>query len=146
MSYAAEADLDAKWGAELVTLAAWDPAANARSEARIAVALAAASAVMDGYFARRYALPLNPSADGALLLTNLNCDLAMGQLSNTPGTRNEIVAEAEKRATQFLRDVGEGKAAIPLVALPSREPEVAPNAPVMVADGRMFTRDRMRAL
>jgi phage gp36-like protein len=146
LPYAAETDLDAKWGPELVTLAAWDPIANARSESRIAVALAAASAVMDGYFARRYPLPLNPSADGALLLVNLNCDLAMGQLSNTPGTRNEIVAEAEKRATQFLRDVGEGKAAIPLVALPSREPEVAPNEPVLVSDHRLFTRQRMRDL
>jgi phage gp36-like protein len=146
MPYATETDLDAKWGPELVTLAAWDPAAQARSESRIAVALAAASAVMDGYFARRYALPLGPSADGALLLVNLACDLAMGQLSNTPGTRNEIVADAEKRAIQFLRDVGEGKAAIPLVAAPSREPEVAPNEPAMVADTRTFTRNRMRAL
>ena len=146
MSYAAEADLDAKWGPELVTLAAWDPVANARSETRVAAALAAASAIIDGYLARRYALPLNPSADGALLLTNLNCDLAMGQLSNTPGSRNEIVAEAEKRALAFLRDVADAKAAIPLVPPPSREPPVAPNEPVMLADRPEFARDRMRAL
>jgi phage gp36-like protein len=144
MPYAAETDLDAKWGPELVTLAAWDPAADARSESRIAVALAAASAVMDGYFARRYALPLNPTAAGALLLTNLACDLAMGQLSNTPGARNEIVANAEKRAIQFLRDVGDGKAAVPLVA--ANAPDVAPNEPVMVAADRTFTRQRMRDL
>jgi len=142
--YATAADLDAKWGPELVTLAAWDVATEARSASRIAVSLAAAAAVMDGYFARRYALPLNPSVDGLLLLTNLNCDLAMGQLSNTPGTRNEIVVDAEKRAVQFLRDVGEGKAAIPLVAAVA--PEVAPNEPVMIANDRLFTRDRMRAL
>ena len=144
MPYAAESDLDAKWGPELVTLAAWDPVADARSEARIAVALAAASAVIDAYLARRYALPLNPTADGALLLTNLNCDLAMGQLSNTPGTRNEIVAEAEKRALSFLRDVGDGKAAVPTIA--AAAPDVAPNEPVLVSDDRLFTRNRMRAL
>ena len=145
MPYAAESDLDAKWGAEQVTLAAWNATTSARDEGRITVALAAAGAVMDGYFARRYALPLNPSADGALLLTNLACDLAMGQLSNTPGTRNEIVAEAEKRAIQFLRDVGDGKAAVPVVA-PNALATIAPNEPVMIADNRMFTRNRMRAL
>ncbi|MGD0564540.1 MAG: phage protein Gp36 family protein [Roseiarcus sp.] len=145
MPYAAESDLDAKWGAELVTLAAWNPATSARDEGRIAVALGAAAAVMDGYFARRYPLPLAPSAGGALLLTNINCDLAMGLLSNTPGTRNEIVAEAEKRALSFLRDVGDGKAAIPL--LPSAaEPQVAPNEPVLIADRHEWARDRMRAL
>ena len=144
MPYAAETDLDAKWGPELVTLAAWDPAADARSASRIAVALAAASAVMDGYFGRRYALPLNPSAAGALLLTNLACDLAMGQLSNTPGTRNEIVVDAEKRAIQFLRDVGDGKAAVPVIA--ASAPDVAPNEPVMLANDRTFTRQRMRDL
>lgn len=145
MAYAAEADLDAKWGAELVTLAAWDPATQARSESRIAVALAAASAVIDAYLGRRYALPLALAADGALLLTNLNCDLAMGQLSNTPGARNEIVADAEKRAIQFLRDVGDGKAAVPVVA-PNALATIAPNEPAMVADTRMFTRQRMRDL
>lgn len=143
MAYAAEADLDAKWGAELVTLAAWDPATEARSAGRIAAALAAASAVIDSYLGRRYALPLNLAADGALLLTNINCDLAMGQLSNTPGTRNEIVVDAEKRAIQFLRDVGDGKASVPVV---TQNAPVAPNEPVMVADVRMFTRQRMRDL
>ncbi|MGO4872749.1 MAG: phage protein Gp36 family protein [Roseiarcus sp.] len=146
MPYAAESDLDAKWGPELVTLAAYDPAIGARSETRVAAALAAGSAIIDGYLARRYALPLSPSADGALLLTNLNCDLAMGQLSNTPGTRNEIVTEAEKRALAFLRDVADAKAAIPLMAAPSREPPVAPNEPVLFLDRRGGARDRMRRL
>ncbi len=146
MPYAAESDLDAKWGAELVTLAAWNPSTSARDEGRIAVALASAGAAMDGDFARRYALPLNASADGALLLTNLACDLAMGQLSVTPGARNEIVTEAEKRAIQFLRDVGDGKAAIPLIPAPSREPQVAPNEPVLVADRHEWARTRLRAL
>jgi len=145
MPYAASADLDAKWGAELVTLAAWDPVAEARDVNRIGVALAAAGAVIDGYLARRYALPLNPSADGALLLTNLNCDLAMGQLSNTPGARNEIVCEAEKRAIQFLRDVGDGKAVIPVIPTTSA-PDIAPNEPALLADDRLFTRRRMRSL
>lgn len=145
MPYAAEADLDAKWGPELVTLAAWDPVALARNEARVTVALTAASAIMDGYFARRFRLPLDASPDGATLLTNLCCDLAMAQLSNTPGTRNEIVVDAEKRAIVFLRDVGDGKASIPLVPT-SPGPDVSPNEPVMIADGREFTRRRMRDL
>ena len=144
MPYATETDLDAKWGPELVTLAAWDPAAEARSASRVAAALAAAGATINGYLGRRYALPLNLSADGALLLMNLACDLAMGQLSNTPGARNEIVVDAEKRAIQFLRDVGDGKASVPVVA--TNAPDVAPNEPVMLAEDRTFTRQRMRDL
>ena len=144
MSYATEADLDAKWGPELVSLAAWDPTTEARSEARVAAALASAGATINGYLGRRYALPLNLAADGALLLMNLACDLAMGQLSNTPGARNEIVVDAEKRAIQFLRDVGDGKASVLVVA--ANAPDVAPNEPVLISNERLFTRDRMRAL
>ena len=124
MAYASETDLDAKWGAENVSLAAWNDATQARDETRIAAALAAAAAVIDGYLSRRYTLPVAPSASGLALLVSLACDLAMGQLANTPGTRNEIVADAEKRALAFLRDVAKGDAAIdvapPPAAMPAR--------------------------
>lgn len=144
MPYATAADLDAKWGTELVDLAAWDAGSNARDAARVDVALAAASAIVDAYLGRRYKLPLALADAGALALKNATCDLAMGQLSNTPGTRNDIVAEAEKRAFVFLRDVADGKAAIAVVA--AEAPEIAPNEPIMVDDGRRFTRQRLRDL
>ncbi len=117
MPYAAETDLDAKWGAENVTLAAWNDALTppGRDEARVAAALGTAASIVDGYLAKRYALPVAATASANALLVALNCDLAMGQLANTPATRNEIVADAEKRATAFLRDLGRGDAAIDLV-------------------------------
>lgn len=144
MAYAAESDLDQKWGAELVTLAAWDDAAQARNEGRIADALTGAAALIDGYLAKRYELPLNPAPDGAKLLADLNCDLAVARLSVTPGTRNEIVADAEKRALQFLRDVADGRAAISLIDA-TGEP-IGPEETVLVSDLRDFTRRKLRAL
>jgi phage gp36-like protein len=146
MSYASEADLDQKWGREIVDLSANDAGTGARDPSRIAASLAAAAAIIDGYLARRYRLPLAPTAVGVTLLRNAACDLALGQLCNTPGTRNEIVIDAEKRALAFLRDVADGKAAIPVVTPDAAQPEVAPNEPVVVADGRMFTRTRLRSL
>ena len=103
MAYAAETDLDNKWGAEAVTLAAFDTMAQARSETRIAAALDAASALMDGYFCKRYALPIDAAPNGVLLLRNLCCDLAMGELSKQPGTRNDIVVEAVASRAQIPR-------------------------------------------
>ena len=146
MAYASETDLDAKWGAEAVTLAAYDPISESRDETRILAALDAASSIMDGYLARRYALPLTATTGGATLLRNVCCDLAIGQLSNTPGSRNEIVVDAEKRAIQFLRDVADAKAAIPLIPAPGAPADVSPNEAVMIADDRTFTRHRMRGL
>ena len=148
MSYAAETDLDTKWGADAVTLAAFDTVAQARSEPRIAAALDAASALMDGYFCKRYALPINAAPNGLLLLRNLCCDLAMGELSNQPGARNDIVVEAVASARKFLDLVARGLADIPqnpppgapVSALPS------PNEAIVFDDPRMFSRARLRGL
>ena len=134
MAYAAETDLDAKWGAELVTLAAWNDALTpaGRDESRIAAALGGAASIIDGYLSRRYALPLAPTASGLALLTALNADLAMGQLANTPGTRNEIVEAAEKRALAFLKDVARGDASIDVIPPPDALPALSPNEAVLI--------------
>ncbi len=131
MAYALEADLDAKWGAETVTLAAWNPETMMRDEARLAAGLANAAATIDGYLARRYPLPIVPTDSGRALLVSLCCDLAMGQLANTPGARNDIVVDAEKRALAFLKDVAKGDAAIDVVLPPSAAPAVSPNEAIV---------------
>ena len=106
MSYASPRDLDVKWGEEAVSLAAFDPASQLRSEARIDAALCAASALMDGYFCKRYALPIDAAPSGLVLLRDICCDLAMGELSLLPGTRNDIVKEAVDAAAQVPRNGG----------------------------------------
>ena len=141
MGYAAANDLDAKWGAEAVTLAAWNASLTppGRDASRVSAALVAAAATIDGYLARRYTLPVSPTASGLALLVSLACDLAMAQLSNTPATRNEIVADAEKRALTFLRDVAKGDAAIDVVVPAAGQPAVSPGEAIVVGPGPMVS-------
>jgi phage gp36-like protein len=152
MPYATESDLRVSWSDELVNLLAWDNASGAVNETRIAAALANAASTIDAYLARRYALPVNPRPGTAALLSNLNGALAVAQLAISPGTRSDIVVDAEKRALAFLRDVSEGKAALDLILPPSAGEPISPGEAVMVvqsgdeAGDRDFSRSRLRGL
>lgn len=148
MSYATEADLVRKWGAEQVDLAAYDGATDARDTLRIAAALDSASAIMNGYFAKRYALPIDAAPDGVTLLRNLCCDLAMGELSNMPATRNDIVKDAVEAARKFLSDVARGLADIPQNPPPGAPAAAvpSPNEAIVAANDREFSRNRLRAM
>jgi phage gp36-like protein len=145
MPYATEAALDAKWGAEQVSLAAWDDGANARDEARIADALAGASATIDAYIGVRYLLPLTTLApDGAQLLSDIACDLAIYRLCSTPGTRNEIVKEAKDEAYKRLGDIAQGRASLSLLSADASP--IGPEDAVMIANEPQFRRDCLRGL
>ncbi|HEY8136259.1 MAG TPA: DUF1320 domain-containing protein [Methylocystis sp.] len=152
MPYATSADLDTKWTAEAVTLAAYNGQADARDADRVAMALDNASALIDGYLAKRYSLPIDPSPVGARLLRNLCCDLAMGELATTPMTRNDIVIEAVKAARDFLAQLGQGKADIPQNPSPDGgaggavPAVISPNEAIVEANDRMFTRNRLRRM
>jgi phage gp36-like protein len=146
VAYATEDDLRTKWGSDQVDLLAYDDAAKAVSPARIANALANAAATIDSYLGRRYALPVNPQPDAALLLTDLCADLAASKLASTPGTRNDIVVDAEKRVLAFLRDIADGKAALNLIPPPSAGDPISPGEAVMITETRALTRCRMRGL
>lgn len=146
MPYASEADLRDKWGSERVDLLAYDDAFAAASPVRIANALDAATATIDSYLARRYALPVDPQPDAASLLRSLCCDLAAAQLATTPGARDDIVVDAEKRARDFLRDLSSGAAALNLILPPSAGAPISPGEAVMVTETRALTRDKLRGL
>lgn len=147
MPYATEEDIVVKWGLEQVTLAALDPQTDRLDSLRVASALDSATALMNGYFAKRYTLPIDASAQGIVLLRDLCCDLAMGILANTPGARNDIVKEADAAARKTLGDIAAGKADIPQNPTPGAPaPAVSPNEPIVAANDRQFTRTRLRAM
>ena len=75
MTYATQADLVTRFGEEdLIRLTdRADPPLDAIDSAVVAAALADAEAVIDGYVATRYTLPL---ATTPLLLRQIECDLA----------------------------------------------------------------------
>jgi len=143
MPYAQQSDIAAKWGDQFA-LAATDSGGNSIDASRVATALSAASALIDGYLVQRYNLPVNATPDGATLLTKLCCDLAMGELAVDPGSRTEIVCKSVEEAHNFLKRVADGSTAIPEIPQPGVDP--GPQEAVMVANTRELTMRNLRGL
>lgn len=153
MPYATEADLDTGWDRNTVNLVTIDPDTNERNAGRIAAALAAATAVIDSYVGRRYPLPLNPSPNGTIVLTQCCVDLAIGRLADSAGSMTEIIQRRVDAAMSFLRDVAAAKADIPVLpdsggngAGGSAGQPITPNEAVIEAPPRLFSRQTLRAL
>jgi len=146
MAYATISDLRGKWSAEAVNLLAWDDAAQAPDETRISGALDAGAAIIDSYLGRRYRLPVLPQPDAAILLRGLCCDIAVGQLANTPAARNEIIIAAEKGALAFLRDLSEGKATLNIIPSAEAGTPIGPEETVLLDDAGDSMRRRLRRL
>ena len=150
MPYATESDLDAGWDANTVNLVTVDDATLQRDPARIAAALADATAVVNAYAGRRYPLPLAPSVDGTALLRGTTVDLAIGRLADTAGKMTEIIQRRVDAAMAFLRDVAAAKADIPLLPDPAAGAAgtaagpITPNEAVLVGGPRLFSRDSLR--
>lgn len=146
MAYATSTDLRGKWSTETVNLLAWDDSALAPDEARISGALDTASGVIDAYLGLRYRLPVNLQPDAVLLLRGLACDLAVGQLANTPATRNEIIVAAEKAALAFLRDLSDGRATLNIFPSDAAGTPIGPEETVLLDDAGDSLRRRLRSL
>jgi len=146
MAYATASDLRSKWGSEAVNLLAWDDAEQAPDETKVSGALDAAAAIIDSYIGRRYKLPAQLQPDAAILLRGFCCDLAMGQLANTPATRNDIIKEAEKAALAFLRDISEGKATLNIIPSAEAGVVIGPEESVLVDEAGDSMRRRLRRL
>ncbi len=146
MPYATEADLDRVWGREQVDLVTIDETLGGRDEAKIAASLDDASAIVDSYCGRRYALPLALADAGARLVTGYVCDIALARLATTAGRMSEIIKARNDAAFAWLRDVAAARADLPVAGVsgaPSAPP-ITPNEAVLVADERVFTRDTLR--
>ena len=165
MAYAVAADLDTNWGASAVTLMALGDDGETRNTALVDAACLSASAEVDGYLARRYALPLQLGPEGRAVLCGLAVDLAVWRLaSRSPLTMTETIGKRRDSAIAFLDKVAMEKAAIPLLgqdaagvnatgagagggtgpsAAPA-DPDASPYASDLRADPRVFTRDRLR--
>lgn len=149
MAYAAEADLEAAWGANTLNLVSLDDATSQRDHARIAAALDAASAFMDGYLARRYALPMALSANGATVLRTLCCDIALARLATSADRMTEIYEGRRAEAIKFMLHVAESKASIDIRPAPGEAvagPAVSPHEAVLVAEDRVFTRHSLKGM
>jgi phage gp36-like protein len=137
MPYATQADLEARFGTtELAQLT--DRVAGTTINATvITAALADADALIEGYLAQRYALPVSPVPQ---LLLRVACDIARFLLHGKAAT--EKVRAAYDDALKVLRDLADGRAALPgAAAAPSAQaPAAAGGAPQVAAPTRIFDR------
>lgn len=147
MAYATEADLDRVWGRETIDLATIDASLQGRDTAKIAAALDDASAIVDSYCGRRYALPLALTDSGRRLVVGYVCDLAVGRLATTAGRMTDLIKARSDAALQWLRDVAAARADLPVASSAAdgpAAPAISPNEVILEADDRFFTRDTLR--
>lgn len=131
MSYAAQTDLEAAFGAtEILQLADRNQDAVA-DPGVIAAALARADSVIDGYLGGRYAVPLTAPYPPVIVATA--CDLARYWLYDNAAT--ERVREGFEDALAWLKDVAASKV---LLQLPAASANAASGSPDGSAPDRMF--------
>jgi phage gp36-like protein len=108
MSYATQQDLSDRFGAdELAGLT--DRAGSGEIDAAVvARALSDATELVNGYLAKRYALPLSVAPDR---LTGLVCDLARYALYTVDPP--DVVKDRRKDAIAWLRDIAAGVVLLP---------------------------------
>lgn len=138
MPYATQADLVARFGTtELAQLT--DRTAGTTIDATVvSAALADADALIEGYLAQRYALPVSPVP---AMLLRVAADVARYLLHGNAAT--DAVRTAYEDALKVLRDLADGRAALPgAAAAPAgATPAAAGGGRVLVAaPDRVFAR------
>lgn len=109
MSYATQQDLIDRYGeAEMKDVADRDGDDAIDAEV-VAGAIADAETLIDGYVGSRYALPL---AAAPALLTQLACEIARYKLHKD--SPPEVVAKNYDAALRSLRDIADGRMALPV--------------------------------
>ena len=121
MTYATQANLSDRFGAEVAQFIA----ANAAS---VAQALADADAIIDGYLAGRYTLPLDSVP---AILTQYACDIARYRLYSDAAP--EVVVSRHKDAINFLTRLSSGQ-----ISLGVATPEPASGGVSFSSAGSVF--------
>ncbi|WP_328222439.1 gp436 family protein [Aeromonas caviae] len=132
MSYATSADLLTRFGEGELLRLAMTPSGEL-DQATLQLALDDASALIDGYLAGRYPLPLThvPSA-----LVPICADIARHRLYGEQAP--EQIAKRNEAALAFLKSVGKGELALGLAA--DGEQLESQNLAQLQSDGRVFGR------
>jgi phage gp36-like protein len=132
MPYAAQADLEARFGADELTQLTDRVGAGVPDAGIVARALADADAEIDGYLASRYALPL---ATVPPVLARIACDIARYRLWEDRASEEVRLRYEDARRT--LESIAKGQVSLGLPAA-----NAAPAlAEVSLGNARVMTRD-----
>ena len=142
MSYASVQDMINRYpNRDLVQLTNEDPAATTVNEAPITLALADASAEIDGYIEARFALPLS---DAPAVLNRLATDIAMYRLQTLRPLHD--LQDARQRyedAVAMLGKVASGALTLGIAA-DGQEPQVAGAVETVQGPDRVFNRGNLK--
>lgn len=140
MSYATQADLIARFGADELVQLTDRAEAHTIDASVVAAALADADAAIDGYLAGRYAVPVAPVP---ALLLRLAADIARYLLHGNAAP--DAVRRAYDDAIKMLRDLSAGVAVLTGVAAPApgASPAAPPTTAAYLAPDRVMTGDTL---
>lgn len=143
MSYATQQDLVDRFGEEEliqltdrtnIPVSTIDPTPIER-------ALTDAAAMIDGYLAKLYRLPL---ATVPPILTKMACDIARFYLYGKAAEKDDAISRGYNEATRWLENVSKGLITLEAEGVPS--PQAGGGTVKASAPGRVFTRDSLRHL
>lgn len=143
MSYATQTDLIDRFGAaELVQLTdKVNRPASTIDPTPIDRALADAAALIDGFLAKSYRLPL---ATIPPILVKIACDIARYYLHGKAAEKDDAVSRGYSEANRWLENVSKGL--VTLEAEGVAAPQAGGGTVKASAPGRVFTRDSLRHL
>lgn len=136
MSYAAKADMLARFGTPEVVALTDRANLGVVDDTVLAAALAEADAEMDPYLAPRHVLPL---ASVPKILTGFACDIARYRLSGAGVSETDAVRLRYKDAVKFLEAVAAGRIGLGLDAT-SNVAKPANTVQFSTPNGRVFER------
>ena len=142
MSYASVQDMINRYpNRDLVQLTNEDPAATTVNAAPITLALADASAEIDGYIEARFALPLS---DPPAVLNRLATDIAMYRLQTLRPLHD--LQDARQRYEDAIAMLGKvASGALTLgIAADGQEPQVAGAVETVQGPDRVFNRGNLK--
>lgn len=137
MAYASLQNMVDRFGEE--ELASLAPHSNESFDAdKVSLALSDAEAVIDGYIAKRYSLPVPVIPP---VVTGISCDIARYFLyTDDP---QEIVKERYQSAIKVLKDIANGTISLPIDEGGS-EPEQADEVIFVGGPERVFSQNSMK--
>ncbi|SEH22535.1 DUF1320 domain-containing protein [Rhizobium sp. NFR12] len=102
-------------------------------------ALTDAAALIDGYLAKFYRVPL---ASVPPILVKMACDIARYYLHGRSADKDDPVSRAYREATRWLENVSKGQVTLEIEGVSA--PQAGGGSVKASAPGRVFTRDSLR--
>lgn len=137
MPYATYSDLVARFGERELEQLTDHTGVQAPDGTALAQRLADADGLIDGYLAQRYAVPVSPVP---AMLRHIACDLVRHALYGT--SPPDAVRQAQQDALRMLRDLADGRAALPgaAAAVAGANPAAGGGEVRITAPDRLFGR------